>query len=81
MSGLQIGQVCPKCGGETSVVDSRPYLDGVRRRRECKECEYRFSTLEYTVEYIERLRGGDVTVSVQEKAQRYEQLKELLGIE
>lgn len=40
---------CPVCGHEeTRVVDSRLSPDGtcVRRRRECDQCEYRFSTSE-----------------------------------
>ena len=40
---------CPKCGGsKSSVVDSRQAEDGntIRRRRECEECHYRFTTYE-----------------------------------
>lgn len=40
---------CPVCNFEdTKVVDSRMTSDGssIRRRRECIECEYRFSTTE-----------------------------------
>ena len=40
---------CPKCGGnKSSVVDSRQAEDGktIRRRRECDECHYRFTTYE-----------------------------------
>ena len=40
---------CPKCGGsKSSVVDSRQAVDGntIRRRRECEECHYRFTTYE-----------------------------------
>ena len=40
---------CPKCGGsKSSVVDSRQVEDGntIRRRRECEECHYRFTTYE-----------------------------------
>lgn len=40
---------CPVCNhDDTRVVDSRLSPDGtsIRRRRECDECEYRFSTLE-----------------------------------
>jgi transcriptional repressor NrdR len=40
---------CPVCGHEESkVLDSRPVLDGraIRRRRECLECERRFTTYE-----------------------------------
>ena len=40
---------CPKCGGsKSSVVDSRQAEDGntIRRRRECEDCHYRFTTYE-----------------------------------
>ena len=43
---------CPNCFSEnkTSVLDSRVTSDGsIRRRRECSECGYRFTTYE-TVE-------------------------------
>jgi transcriptional repressor NrdR len=41
---------CRKCGGDTLVVDSR-YVrneDRTRRRHECVECKYRFTTYEIT---------------------------------
>jgi transcriptional repressor NrdR len=40
---------CPKCGSlEDKVIDSRVSKDGgsIRRRRECLECETRFTTYE-----------------------------------
>lgn len=40
---------CPQCGYNSSrVVDSRPSDDAttIRRRRECEECGYRFTTYE-----------------------------------
>ena len=40
---------CPKCGCEESkVVDSRPAEsnDSIRRRRECAQCGFRFTTYE-----------------------------------
>ncbi len=40
---------CPKCRfDDTSVVDSRIAEEGraIRRRRECPECEHRFTTFE-----------------------------------
>lgn len=42
---------CPVCASdETKVIDSRISADGlgIRRRRECESCEYRFSTMEET---------------------------------
>lgn len=38
---------CPYCGTRDSrVVDTREAGDGIRRRRECKACEQRFTTYE-----------------------------------
>ncbi len=40
---------CPSCGHiESKVIDSRPSSDGssIRRRRECLECQKRFTTYE-----------------------------------
>lgn len=40
---------CPSCGyAESKVVDSRPSEDNasIRRRRECLDCAYRFTTYE-----------------------------------
>ena len=40
---------CPSCGyPESKVIDSRPIEDGksIRRRRECLECQRRFTTFE-----------------------------------
>ena len=39
---------CPYCGhSDSRVIDSRDAGDGIRRRRECLECERRFTTYEY----------------------------------
>lgn len=41
---------CPNCGHEENkVIDSRPLIkeNGIRRRRECEKCGYRFTTYEY----------------------------------
>lgn len=37
---------CPKCCGTTSVVDSRPARQTIRRRRKCDSCSHRFTTYE-----------------------------------
>ena len=37
---------CPVCDGKTFVVDSRKYCDHVQRFRKCKECGYKFPTVE-----------------------------------
>ena len=37
---------CPKCNSKSTVKDSRPSSVGVRRRRACKKCKYRWTTYE-----------------------------------
>jgi len=38
---------CPFCGyNDSKVIDSRDVNDGVRRRRQCLQCELRFTTYE-----------------------------------
>ena len=44
---------CPSCSVEDSkVVDSRPIQggEGIRRRRECNACNFRYTTYEYVLE-------------------------------
>ena len=39
--------ICPKCSSDQSdVVDSRSTNQAVRRRRQCSNCSYRFTTYE-----------------------------------
>ncbi len=47
---------CPKCGEPSDgpnvfVIDSRPVptVNAVRRRRECRKCGQRFTTMEHVV--------------------------------
>ncbi len=49
--------VCPKCGNDTKVIDSREdeMLIAVNRRRECRTCAKRFNTVEITAEWFETL--------------------------
>lgn len=45
---------CPRCGcSESKVIDSRSTEDGssIRRRRECLQCQHRFTTFE-TIEQL-----------------------------
>ena len=38
---------CPQCGfNDSKVIDSRDVDDGIRRRRQCLECGFRFTTYE-----------------------------------
>ena len=39
--------ICPACGGDSHVVDTRDTAEGeIRRRRKCDQCGARWSTLE-----------------------------------
>lgn len=55
---------CPVCGyPESKVIDSRPVSDGnsIRRRRECLNCQKRFTTFEMieTVQLIVIKKSGE----------------------
>lgn len=42
---------CPECGlmdEANRVIDSRPFKNTIRRRRECSECKHRWNTYEVT---------------------------------
>lgn len=40
---------CTRCDGDTRVIDTRPSMGTERRRRECKVCGHRFTTMEVVV--------------------------------
>lgn len=44
---------CPKCGGDTYVTSTYNNVDNrIRRRRECDDCGYRFSTKEEEHQFV-----------------------------
>ena len=49
---------CPKCDSEnTSILDSRIRNDGnTRRRRRCRNCQYRFSSIEIDIDEYDDLK-------------------------
>lgn len=49
---------CPECGKTTDVKDTRLRDYGMRRRRECKHCGRRFSTVEITDDEYNYLSNG-----------------------
>ena len=68
---------CPVCGYHDSiVVDSRPAEENasIRRRRECKDCQKRFTTYEY-VETIPL-----VVIKKDNKRESFDRNKILMGI-
>ena len=69
---------CPYCGAEESkVIDSRPTEDSerIRRRRECLQCEKRFTTYE-TVESLPM-----VVIKKDGSRQSFDRSKVLRGIQ
>ena len=42
---------CPKCQGLTKVLDTRQVESGLKRRRKCLECDFRFTTHEQILKY------------------------------
>ena len=48
---------CPKCDGKTKVIDSRPYIGGVYRKRKCTLCNYQFYTEEFPTEDVASVRS------------------------
>lgn len=68
---------CPSCGhDEDKVVDSRPSQDGrsIRRRRECLNCQERYTTYEY-------IEQGTLTVIKSDNHREpYDRYKLLYGI-
>ena len=72
---------CPACQGHnTKVVDSRPQKR--RRRRECKDCGKRFSTVETLAGkdalVPEQLSLFPATAKVEKRGDRIEKLRALL---
>lgn len=45
---------CPKCGGGSTTTDTRPtpQIFAMRRRHECRDCRYRFTTYEICPETL-----------------------------
>ena len=68
---------CPKCGyNKSEVIDSRPSEEGasIRRRRECRSCQNRFTTYE-TVEKLPLL-----VIKKDKTRQTFDKTKLLNGI-
>lgn len=49
---------CPMCGAETIVDGTRDMGDSVVRYRKCRECKYRFYTIETDEDMYQRLKKG-----------------------
>lgn len=47
---------CPRCNGESKVIDSRDGESARRRRRQCLRCKNRYSTYEIHAAEYDRLQ-------------------------
>ncbi|PJF40574.1 MAG: transcriptional repressor NrdR [Phototrophicales bacterium] len=67
---------CPNCGtdGKHRVLDTTQELEGIRRRRVCETCGYRFNTMETLIAQMPLLIKADGT------RQEYSREKLLRGI-
>ena len=66
---------CPYCSGVLSrVVDTRPVGDGIRRRRECRECGRRFTTYEQVMPSL-------VVIKSDGRREPYDRQKLMTGIQ
>ena len=59
---VQLGHIvdgvqCPKCNGESCVIDSRDGETARRRRRKCNSCLHRYTTYEIHSAEYERLQA------------------------
>lgn len=54
---------CPKCNGESKVIDSRDEESARRRRRQCDKCSYRYTTYEIHADEYNRIRRLRVSVA------------------
>ncbi|MBW3001582.1 transcriptional regulator NrdR [Candidatus Woesearchaeota archaeon] len=65
---------CPYClKSDTQVLDSRPSMDSIRRRRSCKSCSKRFTT-------YERIENTLSVIKKDGKIQLFDRQKLLHGI-
>ena len=66
---------CPYCGGTDSrVIDSRDVGDGIRRRRQCSDCDSRFTT------YERPQLGGFFVIKKDQRREEFNKDKMLTGI-
>lgn len=54
---------CPKCNGESHVIDSRDGETARRRRRRCDRCRHRYTTYEIHAEEYERIQNLEVSTA------------------
>lgn len=62
---------CPVCNGDTKVTNTYMYDDHVIRYRICRECRYRFHTIETDTDMYQRLEKGNTLWTGEENDKRF----------
>lgn len=60
-----------ECGGSSSVMESRVYIDAVRRRRTCLACGARWTTYERRQEQPPELTDPVIAVALVQAAREF----------
>lgn len=71
------GIVCPKCGGETEVTETRKCDGGLRRARRCLTCDGRLTTYEVPAPPHKAAWRGRPLVLIERD--RLEELERVIG--
>ena len=69
---------------KTDVIDSRPSKNGIYRRRKCRACSARFTTVEVPAELVRGRSGGLVPTKdiprVLELEQKLRQIRAIISV-
>ena len=52
--------MCPECKADSEVSETRERPYGIRRRRKCKACGHRWSTVEIPVEELDKVSNASL---------------------
>jgi hypothetical protein len=47
--------LCPECGSDSKVLETRPSYNRLRRRRTCDKNQHKFSTIEVPIDAPEKI--------------------------
>lgn len=75
--------VCPECGADSVVLETRSYAIGARRRRKCigenSTCNHKFTTYEIVIDTDGRVELGRGEALGVVRISDLERIRELLG--
>lgn len=68
--------ICLSCGSNSYVVDSRHFIDTVKRRRECSKCGQRYTTYEVDEEHYKGINNySQLTTAVANFVDKIKEIK------